>query len=259
MKAVSSDKQRGKHLGNMWKFELKLDGFRCLYQDGKLLSERGITQNHKFPHIESALSKLDAVLDGEVALDGGTIHEVNRKENWSKAKYYVFDLLEWLGDDLRDMPLVQRQNLLSRIVAELDNPSIEFVREFEGFEEGWEYVVENGCEGLIAKHKFSAYPRTEILLDEVRSKMWLKIKHKKERVFVMERFDNHEDDTGITFTDGFHRFSCRGENSDIAKQILAEDGKIRVEVQYLYETEDGHLFQPVVKRVGKVESVKNGS
>lgn len=253
MKATALSPQEAEKLGDNFQFELKYDGFRALYSDGVILSERGLTQNHKFPQIANALAGHSVVLDGEVSLDGGTIHEINASVNWSKALYYVFDILFLDGVDLRQSPLSRRQVVLRQFVEQLGSPYVRFVRKFEGFKSGWAYVQANNCEGLVAKSKSSDYLGVgENLLEEVRSKSWLKIKSKKERVFVMSEFERHQDDDGITFTDGFHRFSVRGDLSREARQIIAKNGKCLIEVQYLYETQDKHLFQAVIKRVREV-------
>lgn len=253
MKASDFTEEQARSLSADYQFEHKVDGFRCLYSAGQMLSERDISQNHKFGQIVSALKGRNVVLDGEVAIPSGTIHDINKSENWSKAVYYVFDILSFNGQDTRDEPLVSRQEVLRIFVEAVGSPCLQMVKVYGSFDEGWKEVLEQNLEGLIAKHRQSRYAKSENLLDENRSKMWLKIKHKSEREFVMSKWEEHQDGTGITFTDGFHRFSCRGENSEVAKRLLAEDGKVRVEVQYLYETKDGHLFQPVVKRVGKIE------
>jgi ATP-dependent DNA ligase len=254
MKATALSPQEAEKLGDNFQFELKYDGFRALYSDGNILSERGIRQNHKFPQIANALAGgfNKVVLDGEIAIEGGTIHEINASVNWSKAVYYVFDILFLDGVDLRQSSLVKRQGVLRMFVERLGSPYVQFVRKFEDFKSGWAYVQANKCEGLVAKSKSSEYLGVVNLLEETRSKAWLKIKSKKERVFVMSEFERHQDDDGITFTDGFHRFSVRGDLSREARQIIAKNGKCLIEVQYLYETQDKHLFQAVIKRVREV-------
>lgn len=249
MKATNLEPSEARKLGDAYTYELKLDGFRCLY-NGTMLSERGISQDHKFPHISRVLSGREVVLDGECCLIGGTIHDINKSVNWSKAVYVVFDIMRLNGKDLNHLPLETRQGILRSYVAEVGSPFVVFVPKFQDFEEGWAWVEQNCAEGLIAKHKSSTYAQTSELLKEVRSKLWWKVKHKKEAEFVMSKWENHQDGgDGLTFTDGFHRFSVRGENATLARQLLADHGKVKVEVQYLYKTADGHLFQPVIKRV----------
>lgn len=250
MKATNLEPSEAGRLGSAYQFEAKLDGFRCLYDGRSMLSERAIAQDHKFPHISRVLNGRGVVLDGECCLMGGTIHDINKSENWPRAVYVVFDMLSRGGEDLTAKPLSERQEILKAWIAELGSPFVVFVPKFATFEEGWAWVEATSAEGLIAKHKSSAYAQTPELLKEVRSKLWWKVKHKKEAEFVMSRWENHQDGgDGLTFTDGFHRFSVRGENATLARQLLALHGKVKVEVQYLYKTADGHLFQPVIKRV----------
>lgn len=104
-------------------FELKQDGFRTLayIQNGecKLISRN--LNNFRFPSLRTALGKLaveNAIIDGEiVSLDA---HGVSRFNDLLGGKcqpvLYAFDLL-WLdGKDLRQRPLVERKNMLEKLV-----------------------------------------------------------------------------------------------------------------------------------------------
>lgn len=55
-------------ISNRYFIEEKLDGFRVFFDGLNLISERGNTQNEKFPHILNELRDLDVILDGEVSL-----------------------------------------------------------------------------------------------------------------------------------------------------------------------------------------------
>jgi bifunctional non-homologous end joining protein LigD len=108
-----------------WVYELKYDGFRALaYVDqGRcwLISRSG-NQLKRFDDLCSSIpaeiKARNAVLDGEVVALGKSgmpaFYDLMRRR--SRIVYFAFDLL-WLdGEDLRDLPLLQRKKLLRSII-----------------------------------------------------------------------------------------------------------------------------------------------
>ena len=173
-----------------WLFEIKWDGYRAVsfIQDGKvrLVSRNQNDLTGEFPELRD-LSRLikakNAVLDGEVvALDeqgrasfslmqqrtgirkGGRRTGTRRE---LQVVYYIFDLLYVDGYDLRRVALVERKQVLSRIVDTND-----LVRYSDHFPQGlalFEVAKKKGLEGILAKKRASRY-------EERRSREWLKIK-----------------------------------------------------------------------------------
>lgn len=170
-----------------WVFERKLDGERCgaLRRSGRarLLSRTGQTLNSTYPELVDLLSVdgPDLLLDGEiVAFDRGRtsfarlqqrigIHDADRARRSPVAVYYyIFDLLELDGRDIRTSPLLQRKSLLRRVVdfrSRLRHTP--YVRG-EG-EKAFRVACQRGWEGVIAKRADSHYVAT-------RSRDWLKLK-----------------------------------------------------------------------------------
>jgi bifunctional non-homologous end joining protein LigD len=107
-------------------YELKYDGFRALaYLDHgrcRFVSRKG-NEMKRFDDLCSALPKeikvRSAVLDGEVvALDERTgkpaFYQLMKRNR--QAVYFAFDLL-WLdGEDLRDLPLLERKKILRSLI-----------------------------------------------------------------------------------------------------------------------------------------------
>jgi bifunctional non-homologous end joining protein LigD len=193
-------------------FEPKLDGVRAVAFTGQVSKPRnpvgdrsfldrptviqGRNMNDitlKFPEI--SLCGLDAILDGEiVCLANGGVPSFERiqqrihKENslqiryMSKiypATYFVFDILQLNGSNLKSLPLAQRKNILSSLdLSPMGNvrtiPYIigEGVKMFEA-------VREKGFEGVVAKQLRSPY------LEGSRSPLWRKIKARREGVFLV--------------------------------------------------------------------------
>jgi len=109
-----------------WLFELKHDGFRALAYisvDGvRLVSRRGHAYR-QFDELREGLRRElaghEGVLDGELVVlgpDGRSLfYELRRRQD--SAIYVAFDLLQVDGDDLCDLPLIERTRRLRRSVS----------------------------------------------------------------------------------------------------------------------------------------------
>lgn len=164
-----------------WLFEIKWDGYRAISSwDGKkaqLYSRNGNNFVQKYPAVAEALRKLrnKVVLDGEiVALDEqgrsnfGWLQNYGRGSNGQLA-YYVFDILWCDGHDLTDSPLLQRKQILQKVI--IDNSIIFFSDHIKARGVDFYKTAEKQkLEGIMAKNCVSKYRQ------DFRSKQWLKIK-----------------------------------------------------------------------------------
>jgi bifunctional non-homologous end joining protein LigD len=165
-----------------WLFEPKLDGYRVLAHLGagriRLISRRGLEVTDRYPWLVDELARqpLDgAVLDGEiVALDEDGRPSFQSLQNLvadqaARLHYYVFDLVQLDGFDLRGVPLEQRRRLLDARLARSEQ-----VRPVEPFPHDGETIyaaaLANGLEGMVAKRRDSRYEAGR------RSSCWLKVK-----------------------------------------------------------------------------------
>jgi bifunctional non-homologous end joining protein LigD len=176
-----------------WIFEIKWDGYRALAEvdhgEVKLYS-----RNHKsfvecYAEVVDTLKMLDcqAVFDGEiVVVDDKGYSQFQLLQNYPKTGqglllYYVFDLLELNGQDLRAEPLRVRKQKLVKVIRNLPN-----VKVSEHIEErGTDYfhaARKLGIEGIIAKDVNSPY------LEGVRSHAWLKIKTQQGQEAIIAGF-----------------------------------------------------------------------
>ncbi|WP_219225116.1 DNA ligase D [Pedobacter antarcticus] len=175
-----------------WVYEVKWDGYRALAflkkdGDAELLSRNNKQFNERFYPIYKILKswEMDIVLDGEIlVLNEKGISNFGKLQNWrSEADgdlvYYVFDVLWYEGKDLTDLPLFERQEILSKILPQDDDR----IRQSKVFrtsgKEFFKAAEKMGLEGIIAKKASSHYTFNN------RSSDWLKMKvHQRQEVII---------------------------------------------------------------------------
>ena len=179
-----------------WVFERKLDGERCgaWRRSGQvaLLSRSGQRLDDTYPELVDALAVAgpDLLVDGEiVAFDHGQtsfsrlqqrigIHDAQRARRSPVAVYYyLFDLLEFDGRDVRPLPLLERKALLRRAIEFRGHLRYTPYRRAEG-ETAFRHACQRGWEGVIGKRADSRYTAT-------RSRDWLKLKCAHGQEFVI--------------------------------------------------------------------------
>jgi bifunctional non-homologous end joining protein LigD len=184
MKAVLSDKPFS---DPGWLFERKLDGERCgaVRRGGRthLLSRTGRRLDATYPELIDALSMSgpDLLVDGEIvafARGGSSFERLQQRMGIRDAEqarqspvavyYYLFDLLEFDGQDVRSLPLLERKALLRRAVEFRGHLRYTSYRRVDG-ETSFREACRRGWEGVIAKRADSHYTAT-------RSRDWLKLK-----------------------------------------------------------------------------------
>jgi len=172
-----------------WLFEIKWDGVRALarIENGTLAlrSRTGVDIAKRYPELASlpnALAARQAILDGEiVALDAQGHSNFERLQERMhvrapseslvtqiRAVYFAFDVLYCDGYDLREAPLLERKQLLQRLLY----TSERFRYADHQLEHGKELFAlaeQNGLEGIVAKRADSPYVSD-------RSPYWVKLK-----------------------------------------------------------------------------------
>jgi bifunctional non-homologous end joining protein LigD len=172
-----------------WLFEIKWDGVRALARieggNVTLRSRNAVDITQRYPELASlpdAVAARQAILDGEIAaLDARGLSDFQRLQERMHVRapgeslvkqvpvvYFVFDLLYCDGYDLRETPLLERKQLLQRILH-----ASEQVRysdhQLEKGKELFELAGQNGLEGIVAKRVDSRYVSD-------RSASWVKLK-----------------------------------------------------------------------------------
>jgi bifunctional non-homologous end joining protein LigD len=143
--------------------------------------------NYPTVYEELQTIKDEMILDGEVVVfneEGNP--DFQKLQLYSENThlpiiYYVFDILKHKGKDVTDLPLLERKELLQKVL-----PKSEIIRycdhvEDEG-EAFFEQIVSRNMEGMIAKRKDSSYHIGK------RTNDWLKIKHHNTEEVVIVGF-----------------------------------------------------------------------
>lgn len=165
-------------------YEVKLDGYRALAlkHGGKiqLISRNENDMSRKYPDIVQALESFPGevwMLDGEiVVLDGNGVPSFQLLESYTPAQsegylcYYAFDLLNFQGKTLMQLPLENRKQMLRSLIPSNDDV-VRFNVSLEADPEVLEKEVrKRGLEGIVVKRKTSVYEPGK------RSGAWMKWK-----------------------------------------------------------------------------------
>jgi bifunctional non-homologous end joining protein LigD len=175
-----------------WVFEDKYDGFRMVacIEGGRvtLYSRNGKIISHSYVEVARALERVegDAVLDGElVALDEHGVSRFQLLQNAlrheAKLLYFVFDLLFHNGQDLRNLPLLERKMRLRRILPRHRLLAFSRHRKQHGIKFFGE-AEQRGLEGIMAKRAESTYQ------SGTRTTNWLKVKTARRQEVVIAGF-----------------------------------------------------------------------
>jgi bifunctional non-homologous end joining protein LigD len=150
-----------------WVFEDKYDGFRMVVRiaGGKvtLHSRNGKIISRNYIEVAKALegASADAVIDSElVALDRNGVSHFQLLQNAlrhrAKLQYCAFDLMFKDGQDLRDLPLIERKKRLKSILPK--HRLIAFSRHrLASGTKFFEEAQRHGLEGVMAERADSKY------------------------------------------------------------------------------------------------------
>ena len=169
-----------------WLYETKWDGFRLVAEVGRgsvrLFSRNGIEVTARYPTIAQALRTITepCVIDGElVALDAKgrvrfqLLQNALRDES-TKLRYCVFDLLFLDGKDMRRKPLLERKALLKQALPR--NSLLRYSKHIKA--KGialFKKAKQAGLEGVMAKRAAGLYYSGK------RTREWLKFKSMNEQ------------------------------------------------------------------------------
>ena len=155
-----------------WLHEIKFDGYRIQARIDRgrvaLLTRKGLDWTDKFPNVAAAAAKLgarSALIDGEIVVEDergvasfSGLQAALKAGEANSFIYYVFDLLHRDGRDLTALPLIERKQLLKRLIGEkAEGP----MRYSEHFDEAGPLVLRHACEmgleGIVSKRADAPY------------------------------------------------------------------------------------------------------
>ena len=183
--------------GPDWLHEIKLDGYRMHARldagSVKIITRRGNDWTQKYPTIANAIAGLparDVYLDGElcgVLPDGRTAF--NLIQNAADADqgslvFFLFDLLFLDGEDIRDLPLVDRKARLETLLVGAPK-SLQYNDHQIGQGPAFHRLAcERGLEGIVSKRIDGRY--------EPDRRTWLKTKCLNREEFIVVGWSDPE-------------------------------------------------------------------
>lgn len=235
-----------------WQFEIKWDGVRCLAYaaegDVRLYGRRGSIWTNRFPELCLALRGSGRVLDGELVVlkDGrpsfpAVMHRLHRSEG--PVHFMVFDCLAVGGKDMRQEPLVERQQALLELPA---HPMLHRVDAVRGAGRAlYQLAAESGLEGVVAKQRDAPY-------ESGKSEFWRKIKCWRQLRCVVLGIDEAKgeirsvrlgyEQAGTIMPVGSVGNIGRSAQEELRRALGR--GATQVDVAFLDWTEEGHLRHP---------------
>src|SRR4051794_25032027 len=170
-----------------WRFEPKLDGFRCMvctHGGFRARSRRGWSMTPLLPELARVLPK-NVQLDGElVALDGDgrpDFHLLAARMLHGRpgiaVTLFVFDVLAVEGLATTAQAFSERRALLEEL--DVEGPHVRLVATFEDGEALFAAVCDRGLEGVVAKRERDTYRPGE--------RGWVKDKNRATAGFAEER------------------------------------------------------------------------
>ena len=223
--------------------ELKIDGTRITYKNGILKSDREINRNDRFGHVLEELKVLNWHVRGEMAIPGGNVLQVNAREGWPKAKFFIFDLLEFSGSYQYTRPLQERREKTLSLIKALEFEHILIPQAFKTFDEGWDYVKQTGSEGLVLSDKHG---------------IKYKVKHLKEEKLLITGHEAGKSKGAFKILRNGVYGSVSGTSEAFVKQYFEMRNRgieVYAEIEYAFITADGIPFQPRLRRIGTLEDL----
>jgi len=176
--------------GNDWLHEYKYDGYRLLIATAgggaTAWTRNGNDWSDKFRAIVRAAAKLPAgcLIDGEaVALDkkgkpSFQLLQASLKGGDADLAFYAFDLLVDQGEDIRELPNIERKERLSALLKVASAPILYGDHVIGKGEALFEAICKEGGEGIVSKKAKASYKGE-------RTRNWLKVKCTQRQEFVI--------------------------------------------------------------------------
>jgi bifunctional non-homologous end joining protein LigD len=154
--------------GTDWVHEIKHDGYRMIvHRDGptvRLYSRNACDWTARLESIAAAAQRIKAksfTIDGEAVVMGpdglSRFEELSRREAARTAILYAFDLIEHDGEDLRNLPFLDRKAALARLLRETEAGILLNEHIAEDGATVFAHACRLGAEGIVSKRIDSTY------------------------------------------------------------------------------------------------------
>jgi ATP-dependent DNA ligase len=154
--------------GPDWVHEIKHDGYRLIVRrDGptvRLYSRNAYDWTARLPAIAAAAQRIKAksfTIDGEAVVLGpdglSRFDELRRREAAHSAMLYAFDLIEHDGEDLRDLPFLDRKAALARLLRDAEAGILLNEHIAEDGATVFAHACRLGAEGIVSKRIDGTY------------------------------------------------------------------------------------------------------
>ncbi|SMQ73325.1 ATP-dependent DNA ligase LigD phosphoesterase module /ATP-dependent DNA ligase LigD polymerase module [Altererythrobacter xiamenensis] len=183
--------------GNGWMHEIKFDGYRAMVaakgKDVRIYTRNGKDWTDKFGPLARAIAALDlpsCLIDGEIVAtnaagnpDFSTLQKVLKRGHSSQGEddalqFHAFDLVELAGEDLKDLPNIERKERLEALLSPTEAPIFLADHVIGAGEKLYDTMCNAGQEGIISKKMSASYRHT-------RTKNWVKVKCTRRQEFVI--------------------------------------------------------------------------
>jgi len=154
--------------GPDWVHEIKHDGYRMIVRrDGptvRLYSRNAYDWTRRLPTIALTAERIKAksfTIDGKAVVlrpDGlSQFEDLRRMDAAHKAILYAFDLIEHDGEDMRDLPFLDRKAALARLLRDIDAGILLNQHVAEDGPTVFEHACRLGAEGIVSKKVDGTY------------------------------------------------------------------------------------------------------
>lgn len=183
--------------GNGWMHEIKFDGYRALVtaagEKVVIYTRSGKDWTDKFAPLAKALAKLDlppCLIDGEIVAydkhgnpDFSSLQKVLKRGHGAQGEadaltFHAFDLLDLDGEDLTNLPNIERKERLEALLTDAAPPIHVADHVIGAGERLFAKMCGAAQEGIISKRIDSTYRSR-------RGKNWVKVKCTQRQEFVI--------------------------------------------------------------------------
>jgi bifunctional non-homologous end joining protein LigD len=182
--------------GDAWLHEIKFDGWRIqLHKRGRdvtVYTKNGHDFTARLRTIAAAVAALparSAIIDGELTatdergLPNFYALHFRRRSDDHNLCVWAFDLLEFNGRDLRELPLEKRKASLKKLLAKTRDIRLRFSESFDDGEKLLAHAEALGLEGTVSKSRDRPYRSLRCDWIKVKCRAWRKANRGRHQLF----------------------------------------------------------------------------